>query len=248
MSDLVVKYAFSIDTLLEKERNGILNDSDNIFELGIEKEHRSILVDWLIEVYICFELSPATFTIAINIIDAVLGRTNITTETLQLLGVASLFLSAKYNEVETQDVDDYVCHNVYTKEQILDTSKKIFILIGCNMNISHEMEYSRNQGNLEANICFSIFVEGSIFLPSVISTSVNKILSKIEKSIYINHMKIPENVVDICMCNIIDSCKRLKRSNLKAFTKLGSNVEDIEKWNEIFDKLCDIDTSKIEIL
>ena len=48
---------------------------------------------------------------------------------LQLVGIASLFISSKFEEIYAPELKDFVhvCDNAYTKEEILGISKFIFI-------------------------------------------------------------------------------------------------------------------------
>lgn len=82
---------------------------------------RSILVDWLVYVHLKFKLQPETLFMAINLIDRYLSKNTIMRNKLQLVGVASLFIASKFEEIYAPELKDfvYVCDNAYTKEEIL---------------------------------------------------------------------------------------------------------------------------------
>ncbi|KFK38523.1 hypothetical protein AALP_AA3G124800 [Arabis alpina] len=93
----------------------------------INEKMRSILVDWLVEVHIKFDLSPETLYLTINLIDRFLSLKTVPRRELQLLGVSALLIGSKYEEIWPPQVDDlvYVTDNSYTNKQILVMEKTI---------------------------------------------------------------------------------------------------------------------------
>lgn len=82
---------------------------------------RGILLDWLVDVHFKFKLHTETLFMTINLIDRYLEKVNLTSSHLQLLGITSLFIAAKYEEVYSlPHINDlvYVCDNAYTKDDI----------------------------------------------------------------------------------------------------------------------------------
>lgn len=65
----------------------------------INEKMRSILVDWLVDVHVKFDLSPETLYLTINIIDRFLSLKTIPRRELQLLGVSALLIASKYEEI-----------------------------------------------------------------------------------------------------------------------------------------------------
>ena len=83
---------------------------------------REILIDWLIDVHMKFKLKEDTLFIAINIIDRYLEIKPVSRLKLQLLGITSLFIACKYEEVYTvQKIKDlvYVCDQAYLRVKII---------------------------------------------------------------------------------------------------------------------------------
>ncbi|KAH7541986.1 hypothetical protein FEM48_Zijuj02G0025400 [Ziziphus jujuba var. spinosa] len=93
----------------------------------INSKMRSILVDWLIEVHHKFELNPETLYLTINIVDRFLSMKVVPRRELQLVGISSMLLASKYEEIWSPEVNDFVCisDNAYAKEQILAMEKAI---------------------------------------------------------------------------------------------------------------------------
>ena len=89
---------------------------------NISESMRCILVDWLIEVHYKFKLFPETLYLTVNILDRFLSQTNeiITKRDLQLVGVTSLLLSAKYEEMYVPELRDltYICDGAYTEAKV----------------------------------------------------------------------------------------------------------------------------------
>lgn len=60
---------------------------------------RSVLIDWLVDVNTKFTLYTETLYLTINIIDRYLERKFISKKKLQLLGVTSMLIASKYEEI-----------------------------------------------------------------------------------------------------------------------------------------------------
>lgn len=82
---------------------------------------RAILVDWLIEVHYKFKLLPETLFLTVNLIDRFLEREAIHRTKLQLVGVTSMLIASKYEEIYAPEVKDfvYITDRAYQKEEIL---------------------------------------------------------------------------------------------------------------------------------
>lgn len=70
----------------------------------ISAKMRSILVDWLIEVHHKFELVPETLYLTINIVDRFLSMKVVQRKELQLVGISSMLLACKYEEIWAPEV------------------------------------------------------------------------------------------------------------------------------------------------
>ncbi|KAG7580895.1 Cyclin C-terminal domain [Arabidopsis suecica] len=93
----------------------------------INEKMRSILIDWLVEVHIKFDLSPETLYLTVNIIDRFLSLKTVPRRELQLVGVSALLIASKYEEIWPPQVNDlvYVTDNSYNSKQILVMEKTI---------------------------------------------------------------------------------------------------------------------------
>ena len=86
----------------------------------INERMRSILVDWLVEVHLKFKLVPETLYLTINLIDRYLERSEVTRPKLQLVGVTSLLIASKYEEIYPPELRDlvYICDRAYTRSEV----------------------------------------------------------------------------------------------------------------------------------
>eukprot|EP00051_Salpingoeca_urceolata_P004137 m.376 g.376 ORF g.376 m.376 type:complete len:441 (-) comp133_c0_seq1:178-1500(-) len=82
---------------------------------------RSILVNWLVEVHHRFELLQETLYMTVNLVDRFLARKEVPRSKLQLVGVTSMLIACKYEEMYPPEVGDFVfiTDNAYTRQQIL---------------------------------------------------------------------------------------------------------------------------------
>jgi cyclin B len=55
-----------------------------------------VLVNWLIDVHLKYKLNPQTFFITVNILDQFLEKQVVYRNTLQLVGITSLWIASKY--------------------------------------------------------------------------------------------------------------------------------------------------------
>ncbi|CAH8270217.1 unnamed protein product [Arabidopsis lyrata] len=93
----------------------------------MNEKMRAILIDWLLEVHIKFELNLETLYLTVNIIDRFLSVKAVPKRELQLVGISALLIASKYEEIWPPQVNDlvYVTDNAYNSRQILVMEKTI---------------------------------------------------------------------------------------------------------------------------
>lgn len=101
----------------------------------INDQMRGILIDWLIEVHFRFRLKPQTLFLTVNIIDSYLSIKLIHRAKLQLLGIASLLIACKCEEIYYPPVKDFVdiTDKAYCKEELINM--EFLVLETLNFNI-----------------------------------------------------------------------------------------------------------------
>jgi hypothetical protein len=91
-------------------------------QTDINEQMRSILVDWLVEVSVKFKLKLQTLFITVYLIDKYLSVSIITRTKLQLLGVTSMFIACKFEEIYTPHIKDfvYITDKAYSIKEVLN--------------------------------------------------------------------------------------------------------------------------------
>lgn len=107
----------------------------------INENVRAILVDWIISVHAKFKLLPETLYLTINLIDRYFSIFQVEKSEVQLVGVAALLISTKYEEIYPPTVKDfiYLTDNTYTRQQILQMEKNI--LFNLNFEVQQTSSY-----------------------------------------------------------------------------------------------------------
>lgn len=106
---------------------------------------RGILIDWLIQVHTRFHLLPETLHLTIYLLDIMLSRTRVDKNELQLVGVASMLVASKYEEMYAPDINDfeYITDNAYSKKQILKMEAKILTAANFELSRPHSLTFLR---------------------------------------------------------------------------------------------------------
>ena len=74
------------------------------YQNDINEKMRRILIDWLIDVHLKFKLVLETIYLTVNLIDHYLEIVRIKRIILQLIGVTSLLVVCKYEEIYHLDI------------------------------------------------------------------------------------------------------------------------------------------------
>ncbi|KAK9844783.1 hypothetical protein WJX74_006805 [Apatococcus lobatus] len=98
----------------------------------IQPNMRAILMDWIVEVAAEYKLVSDTLFLAASYVDRYLSCRAIDRTELQLVGVAALFLAAKYEEIYPPQLNDFVfvAASTYTREQILEMESNMLDALG----------------------------------------------------------------------------------------------------------------------
>lgn len=97
---------------------------------------RAILVDWLVEVHEKFRCVQETLLLALNIMDRFLSTNKVTVSKLQLLAVTSLFIAAKFEEINLPKLSNYayITDGAASTEDI--KSAELFMLRSLNFDLA----------------------------------------------------------------------------------------------------------------
>ena len=140
-------YSFSSNTeklsfvgeYLDEIYNNLLSDEKELkyspklgymeMQEDINEQMRAILIDWLVEVHYRFRLKSETLFQTVWIIDTYLSLVEITRAKLQLLGIASLLISCKSQEIYYPQLNEFIdiTDGAYVKKELIDMEKEFFL-------------------------------------------------------------------------------------------------------------------------
>lgn len=155
---LVVEYVNDIYNYLrhvEKVQNvkaDYLGDQTEILP-----KMRAVLIDWLIGVHLQFHLLQETLYTTVAILDRYLQHDvkKISRSKLQLVGVASMLIAAKYEEIYAPEVKDfvYITDRAYTERDILKMEIRVLSVLNFNLGRPlplHFLRRASKAGGVEA--------------------------------------------------------------------------------------------------
>ena len=118
---------------------------------------RGVLIDWLIGVHLQFHLLQETLYTTVAILDRYLQYDvkKISRSKLQLVGVASMLIAAKYEEIYAPEVKDfvYITDRAYTERDILKMEIRVLAVLNFNLGRPlplHFLRRASKAGGVEA--------------------------------------------------------------------------------------------------
>ncbi|XP_065333768.1 G2/mitotic-specific cyclin-B2-like [Cloeon dipterum] len=107
---------------------------------------RATVIDWLIGVHRQFKLMSETLYLTVSIFDRYMATALGTPKSqLQLVGVTSLLVASKFEEIMCPTVGDcvYVTDNTYTKKQVVEMESKILASLAFNIGRPLPLQFLR---------------------------------------------------------------------------------------------------------
>jgi hypothetical protein len=118
-----------LKNLIDEEKTILFDINPNYFyrQNEINQSMRSILIDWIIDVVNNFNYKDETLYTTIYIIDSYLSKKIIERKNFQLLGITSLLISSKFNEIYIRKIEDYsfITNNSYSLDDIKHMEEEI---------------------------------------------------------------------------------------------------------------------------
>ncbi|KAK7310823.1 hypothetical protein RJT34_08574 [Clitoria ternatea] len=152
---------------------------------------RGILVDWLVEVAEEYKLLSDTLHLSVSYIDRFLSVKPVSKSRLQLLGVSSMLIASKYEEIKPPGVDEFcgITDNTYDKREVVKMEADILKSLNFEMGSPTVNTFLRrfvafasenqNTPNLQIEFLSSYLAELCLldydclrFLPSIVAASV----------------------------------------------------------------------------
>lgn len=179
---------------------------------GIDSKMRSILIDWLAEICFAYRLHRETFHLSLEYIDRFMTSCThkLAVDRLQLLGLTSLFLAAKVEEIYPPKLREFATHmeNYSNNNEMAMQEFELFILKTLNWQISP----------VTANTWLMTYLQiASINYYSLISNinnPVNRISDETENvKVFNTHIVMPINFYKNSNLNLRDYLKQLNKGH-----------------------------------
>ena len=194
----------------------------------INNRMRAIVVNWMIEVHDRFKLLHDTLFLSVIIFDRYMSIiNNIKKERLQLIGVTSLLIACKYEEIFSPEIRDFVCilDRTFEKEDLMEQENLMLKILKFEVTFPTSLRYFEilrvelgieekyyNYGNYLLELCL-IDCRFSRYMQAVIATTVCFFLLKIYYRISFRqfmgkYIKVKENEIKECLidiCFLIDN-------------------------------------------
>ncbi len=219
-----------LDTYCKEEKTLEFKIIPNFMEnqTDINNRMRAIVVNWMIEVHDRFKLLPDTLFLSVIIFDRYMSIiNNIKKERLQLIGVTSLLIACKYEEIFSPEVRDFVCilDRTYEKEDLMEQENLMLKILKFEVTYPTSLRYFEilrvefgieekyyNYGHYLLELCL-IDCRFSRYMQAIIATTVCFFLLKIYYKISFKHfigkyIKIKESEIKECLidiCFLIDN-------------------------------------------
>ncbi|KAF6176247.1 hypothetical protein GIB67_023538 [Kingdonia uniflora] len=184
----IYEYLHSME--MEEKRRPLPDYIEKI-QKDVTTNMRGVLVDWLVEVAEEYHLVSDTLYLTVSYIDRFLSSNALNRQKLQLLGVSSMLIASKYEEITPPHVEDfcYITDNTYTKEEVVKMETDILKFLKFEMGNPTIKTFLRrftraaqddcNSQSLQLEFLGCYLAELSLldyscvrFLPSVIAASV----------------------------------------------------------------------------
>ena len=205
---------------------------------------RAIIVNWIIEVHDRFKLLPDTLFLSIIIFDRYMSIiNNIDKNRLQLIGVTSLLIACKYEEIFSPEVRDFICilDREYEREDLMEEENNILKILKFEVTYPSSLRYYEilrikfgieeryyKYGNYLLELCL-LDCKFSKYLQAVIATTVCffvlKLFQKVSfEKFMVNKIKINEKEIIDCLIDICFMVEYIDGSIYPAINKKYKGV------------------------
>ena len=111
----------------------------------IQWSMRSVLMDWLVQVHLRFNLLPETLFLTVNYIDRFLSCKVVSLGKLQLVGATAIFIAAKYEEINCPSVQEivYMVDGGYSVDEVLKAERFMLTMLQFELGWPGPMSFLR---------------------------------------------------------------------------------------------------------
>jgi len=129
----------SSDVLAHLQEPAVMEGDDGF----LKPIHRTVLVDWLVEVVDVFEMSIRSVYMAMSFFDRFLARGTIERRKLQLLGATCLHIASKLEDVSYIGVEDLVlcADRVYEASEVLELEEMVLNKLMFDLHVPTTIDF-----------------------------------------------------------------------------------------------------------
>jgi len=222
----------------------------------INERMRAILVDWLIEIHLKFKLLPETLYLTVNILDRYLEKVPMSKQKLQLVGITSMLIASKYQEIYPPEIRDfvYIADKIYTKEDILEMEGHMLNTLFFNLTVPTSLTFLERftrlanmdkkssffcQYIIELALCDYIMLK---YNPSVVAWGAVQLAGNVFKTkgcdeAIAKNAKEDEHNIKLCCQELLLMLKGAEKTNLKAVKKKFLSPQFMEVSKTSIDSL-----------
>ncbi|CAG8462745.1 12162_t:CDS:2, partial [Ambispora leptoticha] len=143
---MVSEYVVEIfEYLHELEKETMPNPNYMEFQKELQWKMRVILVDWLVEIHNKLRLLPETLFLTVNIVDRFLSVRVVSLVKLQLVGITSMFIAAKYEEICGPSIKNFIflSDGGYSEAEMLKAERYILQTLDFKLSYPSPMNFLR---------------------------------------------------------------------------------------------------------
>jgi len=137
-----------VELLFRKEFDFMPNPTYMNVQPEVNAKMRAILIDWLVDVQVKFEMKQDTLFLTVNLIDRYLSRKSVPRNRLQLVGVVAMLVAAKFEELNPPNSDSlvYMTDKAYSKSDLFTTECNFLMTLGFEVLVptaSHFLDHAQ---------------------------------------------------------------------------------------------------------
>ena len=235
-------------TLFESEDENLPNSDYMIKQTDINCNMRAILIDWLIYIQFKLKYSVETLNLTVNLIDRYLERVAVNRKDLQLVGISSMLIACKYEELSIPKINDlvFITDNAYINSQVLAMEFQILTVLNFNLTFvspvhfiehySRELSLSPKETSsakflLEMSLIDYKFIQ---IKPSVLSAAacfLVKYTIEGKENLKLSEFFSSSKIIQ-CALELAKSAEIIYNSSLQAVKTKYSSIENCEVAKE----------------
>ena len=241
-------------TLYESEEENLPNSDYMINQTDINCNMRAILIDWLIYIQFKLKYSIETLNLTVNLIDRYLEKVTVNRKDLQLVGISSMLIACKYEELTVPKINDlvFITDNAYVHSEVLSMEFRILTVLNFNLTFVSPVHFIENYSReltlsiketckakflLEMSLIDYKFIQ---IKPSVLSAAACFLVKynlEGKENLKLNEFLSSSNIIQ-CAAELAKSAEIIYNSSLQAVKTKYSSIENCEVAKEYKSNHC----------